>query len=236
PLAGQFDLIGGGNIAKREHFSDDDFETSSVDAHAGIGFTHGLNAFTLALQGETFLVDNHTFRNAYGLVGGWNREIDARTRASAFMQIFGLDYPGQDVRDAMRYVGGAGLSHAFQVRFNPVLFVSAYAGTEDERRSNVPQLGHDLYGFRVGSEVALARAWRAFGGVDVEFRDYDGPEPAFLRTRDDNRYQFRLGVSYRPAPAWRANAQLSYVNNDSNIVVNDYDRVLFAVTLRREFN
>ena len=236
PLYGQIDIVGGGNIAKREHFSDDDFETSSVDAHAGIGYTRGLDAFTLALQGETFLVDNHAFRNAYGVVGGWNRELDARTRASAFMQIFGLDYPGQDQRDAMRYVGGAGLSHAFDVAFAPVIFTSAYAGTEDERRSDVPHLGHDLYGFRVGGELSVAPAVRAFGGISLEFRDYGGPEPAFLKTRDDNRYHFRIGLNYRPGPAWLASAQVSYVNNVSNIVVNDYDRVLFAVTLRRDFD
>ena len=59
---------------------------------------------------------------------------------------------------------------------------------------------------------------------------------SFLRTRDDNRYQFRFGVNYRPAPTWTASAQVSYVTNDSNIVINDYDRTLFMATLRKEFN
>jgi len=236
PLADRLDLVGGGNIAKREHFSDEQFETSSVDAHAGIGYTRGLDAFTLALQGETFLLDNSTFRNAYGVVGGWNREIDARTRTSAFMQIFGLDYPGQDLRDAMRYVGGAGVSHAFDVPRTPVVFASAYAGVEDERRSGVPHLGHDLYGFRVGGEIRVLPQVSAFGGVNIEFRDYGGPEPAFNRVRDDNRYHFRFGLNYRPAPSWLATTDVTYVNNDSNIVINDYDRVLFAITLRKEFN
>ncbi len=236
PLWGEFDVVGGGNIAKREHFSDDNFETSSVDAHAGIGYTRGLDSFTLALQGETFLVDNHSFRNAYGIVGGWNRELDARTRLSAFMQIFGLDYPGQDIRDAMRYVGGIGYSHAFEMRFNPVVFVSGYGGVEDERRSNVPHLGHDLYGLRLGGELRLAPRVAAFAGMNIEFRDFGGPEPAFQRTRDDERYQFRAGMNYRPAPLWLTTAQVSYVNNDSNIVVNDYDRVVVGFTLRRDFN
>lgn len=236
PLIGQFDLIGGGNVSKREHFSDESFETSSIDMHGGIGYTRGLDAFTLALQGETFLVDNHSFRNAYGIVAGWNRELNVRTRVSAFMQIFGLDYPGQDIRDAMRYVGGAGVSHALDIRFNPVIFASAYAGTEDERNSGVPHLGHDLYGFRIGSEARIWPKISVVAGMNVEFRDYDGPEPAFLRTRDDNRYQFRFGVNYRPLPTWKASATVSYVNNDSNIVINDYDRTLFMATLRKEFN
>ncbi|MEX2480521.1 MAG: tetratricopeptide repeat protein [Gammaproteobacteria bacterium] len=236
PLAEQFDLIGGANLAKREHFSNESFETSSVDAHAGIGYTRGLDAYTLALQGETFLLDNSTFRNAYGVVGGWNRELAARTRMSAFMQIFGLDYPGQDIRDAMRYVGGAGISHALDLPYTPVVFASGYAGLEDERRSGVPHLGHDLFGFRLGGEVRLRPQVSAFAGFNVEFRDYGGPEPAFLRVRDDNRYHFRFGFNYRPAPTWLATTDVTYVNNDSNIVVHDHDRVLFAITLRKEFH
>ena len=236
PLAGQFDLLGGANIAKREHFSDEAFETSSVDAHAGIGYTRGLDAFTVALQGETFLLDNSTFRNAYGVVGGWNREVNARTRVSAFMQIFGLDYPGQDLRDAMRYVGGAGISHALDLPRAPVVYASAYAGLEDERRSGVPHLGHDLYGFRLGGEIRVVERVSAFGGINIEFRDFGGPEPAFLRVRDDNRYHFRFGLNYRPAPTWLASTDVTYVKNDSNIRINDFDRVLFAVTLRKEFN
>jgi len=236
PLGDRVDLIGGGNIAKREHFSNESFETSSVDAHAGFGYTRGLDAFTIALQGETFLLDNDTFRNAYGVIGGWNRELDVRTRVSAFMQIFGLDYPGQDIRDAMRYVGGAGISHAFDIPLAPVVFASAYAGLEDERRSGVPHLGHDLYGFRLGGEVPVMPQVTAFGGVNIEFRDYGDPEPAFNRVRDDNRYHFRVGLNYRPAPTWLASTDVTYVNNDSNIVINDYDRLLFAITLRKEFD
>ena len=236
PLPGTFDLLGGANLSKREHFDDDNFETSGVDAHGGIGYTRGLNAFTLALQGETFLVDNQTFRNAYGVVGGWNREIDHRTRVSAFVQIFGLDYPAQDIRDAMRFVGGAGFSRALDMRFSPVVFASAYGGVEDERRSGVPHLGHELVGFRLGGEARMTSKLSLFGGGAVEFRDYGGLEPAFLRTRDDNRYQVRAGLRYRPAPTWTATSQVSYVNNTSNIIINDYDRVLVTFTLRKEFN
>jgi hypothetical protein len=236
PLAGQFDLVGGANVAKRENFSDELFETSSVDGHAGIGYTRGLDAFTLVLQGETFLLDNHTFRNAYGVVGGWNREVDARTRVSAFVQIFGLDYPGQDIRDAMRYVAGAGVSHAFDVRYQPVVFASLYGGTEDERRDNVPQLGHDFYGLRLGGEMQVRERLSLFGGFNVEMRNYGGREAFFLRTRDDNRYHVRLGLNYRPRPDWVASGEVGYVNNHSNIVINDYDRVLLAFTLRKEFD
>ena len=236
PLTGQWDVFGGANVSKREHFSDEQFEISSLDGHTGVSYTHGPDVFTAALQLETFLVDNDTFRNALGVVAGWNREIDMRTRASLFGQAVALDYPDQDIRDAMRYVGGAGVSHAFEYHYNPIVYASLYGGTEDPRRAGVPHLGHDLYGGRIGGQLNLMANLDAFAGAAIEFRDYGGPEPFFLTTRDDERYEIKGGLYYRPAPYWTVTPQVSYVNNDSNIVLNDYDRVLVAVTIRREFD
>jgi tetratricopeptide (TPR) repeat protein len=236
PLIGELDLVGGVNVAKRENFSDDDFETSSLDGNLGLSYTRGLDVFSAALQLETFLVDNDTFRNALGVVGGWNREINVRTRASAFAQVVRLDYPSQDIRDSVRYVGGVGLSHALRFARNPVVYFSLYGGTEDERRSGVGHLGHDLYGVRAGGTLNLAPGLDAYAGVSSEFRNYGGFENFFRRTRDDARFEVRGGLNYRPAAYWTVTPQVTYVNNHSNIVLNDYDRVLVAVTIRREFD
>ncbi len=236
PLSERVDLVGGANIARRQLFSDTEFTTASIDAYAGLNVTSGRDVFTGALQAELFEVDDQTFRNAWGLVGGWNRDLGPRTRMSAFLQLIRLDYPSQDLRDSTRYVGGLGLSHAFAVKRTPVVYASAYGGTEDERSSGVPHLGHDLYGLRLGGQLRLLPQVQAYAAVNAEFRDYGGPEPFFLRTRDDTRVEAKLGFDFRPAKAWTVAPQLSYVSNDSNVVIYDYDRTLFAVTVRREFN
>lgn len=236
PIAEWVDVIGGANLGRRQLFSDTEFTTSSVDGYLGLAYTRERDVFTAALQAEMFLVDDDSFRNAVGFVGGWNREVGPRTRASAFVQAMRLDYPSQDVRDANRYVGGIGVSHAFVLPRTPIVYVSAYGGTEDERRSRVPHLGHDLYGVRIGAQMQLFERTQGFLSVSAEFRDYDGPEPFFLRTRDDNRYEVKAGGAWRPTGEWSVSPQVSYIENDSNVVIYDYDRVVFALTVRREFN
>ncbi len=236
PLSERVDLVGGLNLSSRQMFSESDFTTGALDSYGGLSYTRGNDVFTAALQGEMYFVDNDTFRNAAGVVGGWNRDFNERARASAFVQMVRLDYPGQDIRDANRYVGGVGASYAFDYPRSPVGYLSLYGGTEDERASGVPHLGHDLYGFRAGGEMALFEKTQGFVGLNLEFREYGGPEPFFLETRDDTRLEFRAGASYRPAAEWSVTPQVSYVTNDSDVALYDYDRIIAAVIVRKEFN
>lgn len=236
PLSDPVDFIGGANIGRRQILSDSEFTTDSLDGYAGLSYTQNKDVFTGALQAETYRVDNDTFRNALGFVGGWNRDINSRTRASAFVQLIRLDYPAQDVRDANRYVGGVGVSHAYVHPRAPIVYASAYGGVEDERESGVPHLGHDLFGFRLGGQFNLLPKTQGFGAVNAEFRNYGGRDPFFLKSRDDTRVEVKAGLNYRPDREWSVTPQLSYVTNDSNVVLYDYDRVIFAVIVRKEFN
>jgi len=84
--------------------------------------------------------------------------------------------------------------------------------------------------------MSISPKMRLFGSANLESRKYGGEDPFFLVSRNDTQADLKAGVSYVPAKNWALTPQLNYIRNKSNIVINDYDRTMFSVSLRRDFN
>ena len=82
-----------------------------------------------------------------------------------------------------------------------------------------------------------ARTYLQLSSRDYDYRDADPVtgDPA----RDETETQAILGVSHDfasgPLKSWTLNSQLSYTENDSNLVIFDYDRTVFEVNMRSYF-
>jgi tetratricopeptide (TPR) repeat protein len=211
------------------------FDTSTIDASLGASIKNNRDLYTVAIQDNDFSLNSDGYRRAYGLIGQWQRTIDNSNQVSAFLQASRLEYPKQSIRDADRYVAGVGYGHAFSGDYLPVLFVSGYLGTEDERHSGVPQLGNDLYGVRVGGQLTYNPKTIVSGSASYEHRDYGGQEPLWLVSRTDKQFDASIGVKYMPASFFSINPQFSYTHNDSTVPIDNYNRYTFSVTLRRDF-
>jgi len=235
PVDRELALFGGAVLNKRVNSSEDRFDTGYSDLNAGVAFTRNKNVITGALQANNYYVDNNRFRDAYGATVQWQYNHDARNQSTLFGQYTDLQYPGQDVRDAKRYVVGAAYAHALTGDLQPVFYVGAYGGQERERAAGVPHLGHDLVGIRLGGQIRPSSSTTLFVNASAERRDYGGADPFFLVTREDKQYDLRIGVNYVPAKAWVVSPLLSVVRNKSNVAINDFRREMLGVTLRREF-
>lgn len=235
PLSKELALFGGLNLNKKINDTQDQFDTGSWDGNAGIALTREKNVFSAAFQANNFYVDNTRFRDAYGVTGQWQHNYDARNQASAYLQYTELRYPGQEIRDARRYVGGVAYAHAFAGKMNPVGFAGIYLGEEREKAAGVPRLGHELIGMRLGGQITYNDKTTVFANGSVESRRYGGPEPFFLATRDDTQYDLRIGANYVPARYWTVTPLVSFTHNDSNIEINTFRRNVFSVTVRRAF-
>ena len=88
---------------------------------------------------------------------------------------------------------------------------------------------------RLGGQLTFTDRILAFGSFSYERRNYNGVEPLFLVERRDNQYDARLGMSYLFAPKWTLTPQVAYTNNQSNIELNEYDRTVASVSVRRDF-
>lgn len=236
PFSPVWAVFGGANFNQRTNLSKALFDTQSLDGNLGVSLTKGDDSYSAALQLSNFDVGNNRYRDASGLTAQWMRSLNNSSQVSAYLQYTELRYPGQNVRDADRTVLGVAYARALGGFYTPVVYAGVYAGQEKERQSNVPYLGHNPYGVRAGGEMKINPKTRLFGSASLESRNYGGQEPLFLVGRKDAQTDLRVGLGYIPAPSWMVTPQLSYTRNSSNIVINDYDRTAFSISLRRDFN
>jgi tetratricopeptide (TPR) repeat protein len=227
-------VVAGADVSKRVNETQDAFNTGSLSAYGGVNVIEGRNSFTAVLQVQQFYVGHDRFRDAFGITGQWQHALDDFNSLAAYVQLTRLEYPGQEVRDADRTVAGVGYARALAGDRRPIVFLGAYAGEERERRSGVPHLGHDLWGLRVGGQLSLTPELTLFASGSYEQRDYGGPDPLFLVTREDKQQDLRLGLSYVPEKLWTITPQISNTRNESNVVTSDFKRSVFWITVRRD--
>lgn len=233
PVGDRFRAIGGARGFNR--FTKNPFATRDLYAYAGMSMEEGKNRYSVAATAENFAVDGDTLRNVFGGYGQWTHALDDTSRVNLSVQGAVIEYINLPARDVNRFVGSVGYIKAFDHARQPLLFAGAYGGVEDEHNEAFPQFGHTLYGGRIGGSFQLKERTRAFGSVAVEQRDYNGPDTIFLTTRDDTQLIVSAGVEYEVIPDWRIVPEVSYINNDSNIPLNDYDRWVTGVRVRFTF-
>ena len=238
PFSKRLSLFGGLAYQNRANVTEDNFSTYYYDANLGLSYRWDRDTFTLAGQFNSFWVDDtklyhDAYRNAAGATAQWQHDFDSRNQVSVFLQYSDLAYPAQDIRDANRYIGGAGYAHAFG-RGTVITYLGLYGGTEKEKAENVPQFGNDLYGVRLGAQWSLSEKYSFFANASGERRRYGGPDPFFLIDRKDTQYGASAGLIFVPKKNQRITPQVSYIDNKSNIDINQFDRLIYQVLLRQD--
>jgi hypothetical protein len=76
---------------------------------------------------------------------------------------------------------------------------------------------------------------RLFGSVGTQYSRYGGESIWFMTKRRDWRHDLDIGVAYKPAKEWTITGEITYLHNDSNISLNEFDRKQAFVTVRRDF-
>lgn len=229
------DLVFSANLAASKAFnaSHAEFEVGTLDAQAGLAKTVGANVFSAALQVNGSWQGQDRFRVATGALGQWQHNLSSRDQMTMFVQAARLEYPSNRVRDADRWVVGAGYARAFD---NALIgFASGYAGAESVRAAGVPHLGHELAGVRAGLQYEAAPRVALFANGSHEERRYGGDEPAFGVPRRDRQSSAAFGLHYTPAPGWRLTPQLSVTDNRSNVSLYAFRKVVASLMLRHDF-
>ena len=228
-------FFGGMLYNQRIALSESDFSTRNIDVNGGFHLLHDNHQFRLAAQAQRFYVDGKPNRDLFGGTFQWQYNISPNTQATLFGQAAALRYPGQEVRDANRYTGGLGFAHALKTRGNPILFVSGYGGVEDEVENRRPDIGRDLYGVRLGGQFSITKRLVGYGSFIYEDSEYGAPDPLFFTTREDELLDLAAGVRYALDRHWSIRSEVRYTENDSTLVINDYDRVSVMVFIRNDF-
>ncbi len=231
----QMALLANGAVALRWNQSERRFDTYDGRADLGVTWQRGRDVFTVAAQGNRFLLDRDQFRDALGAYGQWRRTLDASTTATGYVQATMLTYDQQRIRNANRYTVGGVLTRKLQGTYSPTVTLGLYGGEERERASNVEHLGHRFVGVAASGTYELQPKLSGYVNAMLESRYYGGTDPFFLVDRDDTHYRAGGGLIWGFAKSWSLLPAVSYTRNDSNVDLNEYDRLIVSMTLRRNF-
>lgn len=230
----RWSLIGTANLSTRfNRGMADQFDSGQIDLSGGASYREERNEFSLVGQLGTYTVDGSRARDQFGAIGEWTYRFDSFRQVSSYIQLSRLTYPGQGIRDANRTVVGSSYSHLF--RDGRLVYVGGYVGEEVPRASTVPQLGHKLWGVRVGGQQAIQDNLALFATLGYEDRRFGGTDPLFLTRRQDEQININIGLNWVPMPLWRVTPQLALTRVSSNIPISDYNKSVFSVVVRRDF-
>jgi tetratricopeptide (TPR) repeat protein len=227
-------FLAGANARLTSNRHRHDMDPSVVDASAGVSHAKGAHVATLAFQVSEAWVSSSAYRNAYGLSGQWQSQIDKSSQASAFAQWSRQAYAGQHERDTDRTLLGTGYARQFGTK-GPLAYGSLYGVVERADASAYAHHGHRGAGMRIGGEYTFQGGPAAFIEWQHEARRYGGEEPLFDHSRRDRQTDLIAGVRYAIAPNWQLLPKFHYTRAKSNVALYDYSRAVFQITLRRDF-
>lgn len=140
-----------------------------------------------------------------------------------------------DGRDGSFFSASAGYKHVFPGDRYSANVVALYFDESTDRSF----LSNSGFQISVIGDMRITKSDRAYAQVSSRWTDYDSDAPVFRKTRSDHRYRIVLGAEHTflagMAQGWTVEATVSYIDRNSNIDVNDYDRTQAGVKLKRSF-
>ncbi|MDW8469195.1 MAG: outer membrane beta-barrel protein [Burkholderiales bacterium] len=238
PVAPGVALLFGASYEGKFHGNafDRQFDLASLAAWGGASWIRDKDLVRGMLSYSTLEVQSDRLRNVAALSGEWHRQLDERSTVSGYAQFAALDYPNQPVRDADFYSLGVGWRRAILHRLQPIVQVQALVGRETNDAVPVRHdLSRRLYTLRASASLVPAPRWALSAGVNYTRSRYREEDALFLARRRDGYAALEVGASYRLSRQLSVRAEYLRAENRSNIALYRYDRDLFGVKLRYEF-
>ena len=223
-----------GDIKFRENFQQSAFAPLSYGAVTGVQFSFGVDRYSVGASVSGFRIGTRELDRRRGLFASWSRDLGQRDRVEAFGQYLDNEFPQDRTQDTQTYLVGGTWAHAFNMSGNPVLRTTAFYGHEPQRNADVT-VGRNYVGARMGGEYTLQEGLRIVGGVSASKARYGGVSAFFLTKRREARYEFDIGIAWKPDRLWTITPQFIFTRNDSSIALTDFDRKQFLVVARRDF-
>lgn len=231
-------LYAGIDLRNRSNNTQDQFDATGVDARAGAVLGEGANVVRLGVLGGRYVLDGRTNRDTHGINAEWRHLLDPANQLSAFGQYARYRFePTISVNDFDQSTYGASWLHVVGDG-KGLIMASLFTG--DERAPLRADGGKRFNGLRLGGQVQLNDKTELFAGLGAQLGAYQLANATFSTpteavTRDDKQYDANLGINWHYDKAWTLRPQITYIRNDSNIVIYKFDRTDVSITIRREF-
>jgi len=236
PVSDSWSLVADANAQQRSNSKLDTFDYRSVGANAGLQHTTEGSLTRITLGTNHYDLDNFAYRRTQSLNLEWRRQYSRRTQFTLYGQDLRLRYvqPATRSESSNMVIVGVGGVHTLDEATRSFVFGNLFAG--DDAATDLRIDGsRRLSGARVGFQRELRSNADWYATLGVQHSKYQQENPIFALRRVDWQYDAVLGVNWRLDQAWSLRPQLAYTRNDATTPINDYNRSVLSVTLRRDW-
>jgi tetratricopeptide (TPR) repeat protein len=243
-------LYAGADVRKRDNHTQDQFDSISVDARAGVTYEAKANRLRVSmLDGRYSLGGSHN-NDATGFKAEGRHVFSPGNQLNVYVR--SVQYRFADAimqpNDIDQRAIGLGWTHVL-ADGRSTLSGSVHLGSEKDvaPKIKVPGIGiinpsggrndgaSRFRGLRLGGQTAISDKTTLFVNADAQAGNFSKINYLFLRQRNDRLYNLTMGANWRWDKLWTLRPQLSYTMNDSNIAIYGYERMDVSLNVRRDF-
>jgi len=239
-------IYAAGDVRQLNHHSLKQFNALNLAMRAGVVYDTKLNNIRVSLLNGQYKLDGARHSEADGYQATWQHTFSSHNQFNAFAQ--SIKYRFVELllqpNDIDQRSIGLGWQHVL-TGGKSALSGSMHYGDEQDVAPIITATinpsggrndgGKHFSGLRVGYQTMWGDTTVLYANAGTQSSNYDKINYHFLRQREDRLHDVKLGANWQWTKSWQLRPQLSYAKNDSNIALYGYDRIDFAVTLRREF-
>lgn len=214
------------------------FDTKTFNGYASGSILDGKSKYKFGGQINVFYLDDRTSRNILGLNGEWQYTFDKTTQLTVSGQVSKYQYPGTLIRNTTAVTTGFGISKRFASALKPIVFANLIIGNDYANESGsgpAAVADRTLYGFRTGAQLMLTSKFSLSGAFLAQKIGYGEADSFFGKRRKDEFWSASLSSNWLFMPEWSLRADVNFIENDSNITINNYDRIEGQISVRRDF-
>jgi len=218
------------------HHKLNNYNTESINGN--IGILKNINATSdvmISSSANLISVNQDKYRDTVGLSAEFSRYLDQKNTVSTFYQFANHAYANlNSLRDSQTNLAGVKYRKEINSNLDPVInFIIHYA--DDKNQMGHAEFGKNMVGAGIGLGIKLNEKWNMQAQNSIQFSKYQANDPTFLITREDTNYVFNVSSLYKLQKNWSIRNDLNYISNKSNIGIYEFDRTIFATTLRYDF-
>ena len=229
------------------------FDLFGLNARAGILVGKNANRLRMEVMGEQSNLGDSPNYYSTGFSADWRRNFSMGNQLSVFAQYvqYRYDNPFMKPNDINQQAMGLGWLHNLaegrssisgnvyygtEQDISPVI-TTTYLGTPvvvNPSGGRIDGAKH-FTGIRAGVIAFINTATSLFASAGMQIGDFSKVNSYFLLQRQDRYYDLGLGANWGWEKLWSLRPQLFYFKNESNIPIYAYDRLIFSLTIRRDF-
>lgn len=223
--------IGEASAQFHSYEDNSDFSYQTADLAGGAAWQQGRNQWIGKLQLQKMWLGGDSYRDVIGLLGQYRNQLSQESQFAAYVQGNNLSYELSN-RDARRVTAGLAYSGSLAQAYSPVFYGSLYSGQERAKDSMFDAFSQDFSGIRIGGRLSFTPRLELNGSLSAEQREFKANYPLFNEARDEKQYDVNLGLVWRVSSDTSIQPGYTYITNNSNIALTDYQRHIVAIDVR----